>query len=47
MDLFRLLNVNELAVALSKLNMFPCFEAAHYVVSVMSLREQPGKDKSH
>ncbi|XP_017349116.1 trimeric intracellular cation channel type B [Ictalurus punctatus] len=42
MDLFRLLNVNELAVALSKMNMFPYFDAAHYIVSVMSLREQPG-----
>ncbi|XP_026995823.1 trimeric intracellular cation channel type B [Tachysurus fulvidraco] len=42
MDLFGLLNVNELAVALSKLNMFPYFEAAHYIVSVMCLREQPG-----
>lgn len=46
MDLFRLLNVNELAVALSKMNMFPYFDAAHYIVSVMSLREQPGK-KTH
>ncbi|KAF7697016.1 trimeric intracellular cation channel type B [Silurus meridionalis] len=42
MDLFRLLNVNELAVALSRMNMFPYFEVAHYIVSVMSLREQPG-----
>ncbi|KAK3555333.1 hypothetical protein QTP86_014920 [Hemibagrus guttatus] len=42
MDLFGLLNVNELAVALSRLSMFPYFDAAHYIVSVMSLREQPG-----
>ncbi|KAG7321144.1 hypothetical protein KOW79_015559 [Hemibagrus wyckioides] len=42
MDLFGLLSVNELAVALSSLSMFPYFDAAHYIVSVMSLREQPG-----
>ncbi|TSL04218.1 Trimeric intracellular cation channel type B [Bagarius yarrelli] len=42
MDLLGLLNINQLAVALSKLNMFPYFDAAHYIVSVMSLREQPG-----
>lgn len=38
--------MNELAGALSSLNMFPYFDAAHYIVSVMSLREQPGKQKS-
>ncbi|KAM9450687.1 trimeric intracellular cation channel type B [Clarias gariepinus] len=42
MDLFSLLGVNELAVGLSKLSMFPYFDAAHYIVSVMALREQPG-----
>ncbi|KAF5898013.1 trimeric intracellular cation channel type B, partial [Clarias magur] len=40
--LHQLLSVNELAVALSKLSMFPYFDAAHYIVSVMALREQPG-----
>lgn len=37
-----MLNVDELAHGLANLSMFPYFDMAHYVVSVMSLREQPG-----
>lgn len=46
MDLFGFLNLNELALGLSQMSMFPYFDMAHYIVSVMSLREQPGKPKS-
>lgn len=42
MDVFAFFNLNELAFALSKLPMFPYFDMAHYIISVMSLREQPG-----
>uniref|UniRef100_A0A672MM13 Transmembrane protein 38B n=1 Tax=Sinocyclocheilus grahami TaxID=75366 RepID=A0A672MM13_SINGR len=42
MDVFGSLNLNELALGLSNLSMFPCFDTAHYIISVMSLREQPG-----
>lgn len=43
MDVFAILNLNELALGLSNLPMFPFFDMAHYIISVMSLREQPGK----
>ncbi|CAM4663729.1 unnamed protein product [Leuciscus chuanchicus] len=42
MDVFAILNLNELALGLSNLPMFPFFDIAHYIISVMSLREQPG-----
>ncbi|XP_010891134.1 trimeric intracellular cation channel type B [Esox lucius] len=42
MDLFRALHLDELSHALAGLSMFPYFDMAHYVVSVMALREQPG-----
>ncbi|XP_051734168.1 trimeric intracellular cation channel type B [Ctenopharyngodon idella] len=42
MDVFEFLNLNELALGLSNLSMFPYFDMAHYIISVMSLREQPG-----
>lgn len=42
MDFLKVLNVDELAHGLANLSMFPYFEMAHFVVSVMSLREQPG-----
>ncbi|XP_061589237.1 trimeric intracellular cation channel type B [Cololabis saira] len=34
--------LEEAARGLADLAMFPCFDVAHYVVSVMALREQPG-----
>ncbi|XP_058473727.1 trimeric intracellular cation channel type B [Solea solea] len=42
MDLFGLLYLDQLSHGLANLSMFPYFDMAHYVVSVMSLREQPG-----
>lgn len=36
---------DELSHGLADLPMFPYFELAHYVVSVMALREQPGKER--
>ncbi|XP_056587906.1 trimeric intracellular cation channel type B [Triplophysa dalaica] len=42
MDVFGFLNLNELALGLSQISLFPFFDMAHYIVSVMSLREQPG-----
>ncbi|XP_048022531.1 trimeric intracellular cation channel type B [Megalobrama amblycephala] len=42
MDVFEFLSLNELALGLSNLSMFPYFDMAHYIISVMSLREQPG-----
>ncbi|XP_029372223.1 trimeric intracellular cation channel type B [Echeneis naucrates] len=42
MDLFEVLHLDHLAHGLANLSMFPYFDMAHYVVSVMALREQPG-----
>ncbi|XP_072309274.1 trimeric intracellular cation channel type B [Eucyclogobius newberryi] len=42
MELLQTLHVDELGHALANLSMFPYFDMAHYIVSVMSLREQPG-----
>ncbi|KAJ0013053.1 hypothetical protein NQD34_017387 [Periophthalmus magnuspinnatus] len=42
MDLLKVLQVDELAHGLANFSMFPYFDLAHYIVSVMSLREQPG-----
>ncbi|KAF7661501.1 hypothetical protein LDENG_00260500 [Lucifuga dentata] len=42
MDLFDVLNLDGLAHGLANLSMFPYFDMAHYIVSIMSLREQPG-----
>ncbi|XP_047426589.1 trimeric intracellular cation channel type B [Mugil cephalus] len=42
MDLFGLLHLEELSLGLANLSMFPYFDMAHYIVSVMALREQPG-----
>ncbi|XP_062268672.1 trimeric intracellular cation channel type B [Platichthys flesus] len=42
MDVLWMLRVDELSHALANLPMFPYFDVAHYVVSVMALREQPG-----
>lgn len=42
MDLIGALHLDELSHGLANLSMFPYFEMAHYIVSVMALREQPG-----
>lgn len=43
MDVLGLLYLDELSHGLANLSMFPYFDMAHYVVSVMALREQPGR----
>lgn len=35
--------MDELSHGLANLSMFPFFDMAHYIMSVMALREQPGK----
>lgn len=42
MDLLGVLHFDELSHGLANLSMFPFFDMAHYIVSVMALREQPG-----
>lgn len=42
MDVLGALRLDELSHGLANLPMFPYFDMAHYVVSVMALREQPG-----
>jgi len=37
-----MLNLDELSHGLASLSMFPYFDMAHYIVSIMALREQPG-----
>lgn len=46
MDLFGVLNLDEVSHGLAGLSMFPYFDTAHYTVSVMALREQPGKQRT-
>lgn len=43
MNLLELLHLDELSHGLANLSMFPYFDMAHYIMSVMALREQPGK----
>lgn len=43
MDLLSVLYFDELSHGLANLSMFPFFDMAHYIVSVMALREQPGE----
>lgn len=43
MDLLEVLHLDELSHGLANLSMFPYFDMAHYIVSVMALREQPGE----
>lgn len=42
MELFGILDLDELSHGLANLSMFPYFEMAHYIISVMSLRELHG-----
>ncbi|KAF3701968.1 Trimeric intracellular cation channel type B [Channa argus] len=42
MDLFGVLGLDKLSHGLANLSMFPYFDMAHYTVSIMALREQPG-----
>ncbi|XP_056434709.1 trimeric intracellular cation channel type B isoform X1 [Gadus chalcogrammus] len=42
MDVIGMLNLDEMAHGLAGMTMFPYFDTAHYVVSVMALREQSG-----
>ncbi|XP_028318586.1 trimeric intracellular cation channel type B [Gouania willdenowi] len=42
MDLLEVFALDELSHGLANLSMFPYFEMAHYIVSIMALREQPG-----
>ena len=41
-----MLNLDEMAHGLAGMTMFPYFDTAHYVVSVMALREQSGEATS-
>jgi len=43
MDLFGLLHLDELSHGLANMSMFPFFDMAHYIVSILALREQPGE----
>ncbi|TNN83239.1 Trimeric intracellular cation channel type B [Liparis tanakae] len=42
MDLLGLLHLDELSHGLANMSMFPFFDMAHYIVSILALREQPG-----
>lgn len=42
-DVLEALRLDELSHGLANLSMFPYFDMAHYIVSTMALREQPGK----
>lgn len=43
MNLLEVLHLDELSHGLANLSMFPYFDMAHYIMSVMALREQPGE----
>lgn len=39
--------ITEVSVQFARLSMFPFFDGAHYVVSVLSAREQAGERELH
>ncbi|XP_008324182.1 trimeric intracellular cation channel type B [Cynoglossus semilaevis] len=42
MEVFGIMHLDQLSQGLANLSMFPYFDMAHYMVSVMALREKPG-----
>lgn len=45
MNLLEVLHLDALSHGLANLSMFPYFDMAHYIMSVMALREQPGESE--
>lgn len=43
MDIMSVLNLGDLAQAFSKMGMFPVFDLAYYIVSILYLKYEPGK----
>lgn len=42
MDVLAVLNLSDIAVYFSKLTMFPLFDLAYYIVSILYLKYEPG-----
>lgn len=46
MEVFGIMHLDQLSQGLANLSMFPYFDMAHYMVSVMALREKPGESNT-
>ena len=47
MEVLALLNLGDFAQVFSKLGMFPVFDLAYYIVSILYLKYEPGECVSH
>ena len=43
MEVLAALNLGDLAATFSKMGMFPVFDVAYYIVSILYLKYEPGK----
>lgn len=46
MDVLAVLNLGEFAQIFSKMGMFPVFDLAYYIVSILYLKYEPGEKKT-
>lgn len=46
MEVLSVLNLGEFAQIFSKIGMFPVFDLAYYIVSILYLKYEPGERKS-
>lgn len=47
MEVLTVLNLGDFAQAFSKMGMFPVFDLAYYIVSILYLKYEPGQCVSH
>lgn len=47
MEVLSVLNLGDIAQVFSKMGMFPVFDLAYYIVSILYLKYEPGKCVSH
>lgn len=47
MDVLTVLNLGDIAQAFSKMGMFPVFDLAYYIVSILYLKYEPGECALH
>lgn len=45
MDVLAVLNLGEFAQIFSKMGMFPVFDLAYYIVSILYLKYEPGENE--
>lgn len=47
MEVLSVLNLGEFAQIFSKMGMFPVFDLAYYIVSILYLKYEPGEREPH